>query len=655
MDKSCVAQAAYIEDYDEDDETTLPGTKQAASAIERSKSDLIVTKAIRDEFSDSGYSSHTAATLGSAESSLESKTGSNLPKASNNAAASKRKQTAADNKKPLSRRQSPDKPTLQRTQSRSHKEAVAQKAQNVAQARRSAAPLQPSIQPAGNTKARPKASVSIPPQAVRHAPPQGYQDVPILQPAQPRPRPPVSQAYRGRPMSFHGVIPETAYMQQPIYIQPSPSPRYSVAPTFPPPSYPPPQASYFPVAQPIPQPIPQPPEFYGPPPSPYEIQPRPRIQRWTSAQPPARPLSMSYPTSPPIIEYGHEPIYTTIAPKPRPPSRQPSHHEDLFPTLEEHDDDDYRRMPPPPPPPKPTMPSRPTIKKSATTSDARPAIHHRNGHESTAAQVGNRSPTKRTFKEHERMRPSLTKSTKTSGEKLHNTQDVERSMRRMSVESSAAKNRRRASVYGHESLADLEESVEGYIGSKGTGIPKSSIPIETLVKRKKTHTSSKSSETSSRKSDKSGKSKPSSRSGSDIKSRRQSSEAKSHGGDNDGLAMRFNASQGVNVEFRGNAAEGRKINLRQSRDGEGDMELNISARGRNAVPARPPARAKSTRRYSYVEGQGTKELERTRTSSRAPVPREKIEEDEPRREPVTIRERIITRIRRPSKGAYSVM
>lgn len=253
------------------------------------------------------------------------------------------------------------------------------------------------------------------------------------------------------------------------------------------------------------------------------------------------------------------------------------------------------------------------------------------------------------------MRPSLTNSAKTSAERVPSTQNTERGMRRMSIESSAGKARRRASVYGHESLADLEESVEGYIGSKGTGIPKANTPIETLVARKKTHTSSKSSETSSRKSAKSVKSKRSSRSGSDIKSRRPSSDVKSRGTDNDGLAMRFNASQGVNVEFKGNAAEGRKINLRQSKDGEGDMELNISARGRDAVPARPPARAKSTRRYSYIDGQGTRELERVRTTSRAPAPREVIQKDEPKREPMTIRERITTRIRRPSKSGYSVM
>lgn len=236
---------------------------------------------------------------------------------------------------------------------------------------------------------------------------------------------------------------------------------------------------------------------------------------------------------------------------------------------------------------------------------------------------------------------------------MPSTQTTERGMRRMSVDSSAAKNRRRASVYGHESLADLEESVEGYIGSKGTGVPQNNTPIEALVKTK-THISSKSSETSSRKSDKSRKSKRSSKSGSDIKSRRPSSDVKSRGTDNDGLAMRFNASQGVNVEFKGNAAEGRKINFRQSKDGEGDMELNISARGRDAVPTRPPARAKSTRRYSYVDGEGTKELERVRTTSRAPAPKEVIE-DAPRREPMTIRERITTRIRRPSKSGYSVM
>ena len=220
----------------------------------------------------------------------------------------------------------------------------------------------------------------------------------------------------------------------------------------------------------------------------------------------------------------------------------------------------------------------------------------------------------------------------------------------MSIDSDSSKNRRRASVYGHESLADLEESVEGYIGAQGAG-PKNNIPIESLVRTKKTHSNSKSSHTSSRKSDKSGKSKRSSKSGSDIKSRRPGSDVKTRK-ESDALAMRFNASQGVNVEFKGNSAEGRKINLRQSRDGDGEMELNISARGRDSANSRPAVRAKSTRRYSHVDGEGTKELERTRTTSRPPAPKEVPKRAEPKYEPRTIRERITTRIRRSSRSVY---
>ncbi len=192
---------------------------------------------------------------------------------------------------------------------------------------------------------------------------------------------------------------------------------------------------------------------------------------------------------------------------------------------------------------------------------------------------------------------------------------VERDMGRMNIESNTAKHKRRASVYGHESFHDLEHSVETYqAAAKGTPTPFNPIPIESLVRKKKP-----SSDTSSRHS---GKSKTS-REGSDVKSRRPSSEIKPRG-ENDGLAMRFNASQGINLDLKG-GIEGRTISLRQSKDGvEGDIDLNIGSRGR-AIGSRPPiaGREKSRRRYSYVDGRGggVTEVERQKVSeSGRPLP-----------------------------------
>ena len=91
-----------------------------------------------------------------------------------------------------------------------------------------------------------------------------------------------------------------------------------------------------------------------------------------------------------------------------------------------------------------------------------------------------------------------------------------------------------------------------------------------------------------------------------MRSRRPSSEVKPH---NDKFALRFNASQDINFDLK-SGIEGRTISVRPSKDGDGDMELSIGARGRAAGvvhgSSRPPVtgREKSRRRYSYIEGQG---------------------------------------------------
>lgn len=201
---------------------------------------------------------------------------------------------------------------------------------------------------------------------------------------------------------------------------------------------------------------------------------------------------------------------------------------------------------------------------------------------------------------------------------------VERGMSRVDMVSDAAKRTRRASVYGHESINELENEVEAYQKAKGNGRTSSHIPISPpLLLRKKTHTSSKSSETSSRKSGKSGKSRTSktSRDGSDLKSRRPS--------ENDKFSMRFDASHGVNVDLKG-GMEGRTISVRQNKD-EGEMEFSIGSRGRTTVGAGRESQDKSRKRYTYREGQSETAIERTRSVSRAvtKIREKEEEEDEP--------------------------
>lgn len=319
------------------------------------------------------------------------------------------------------------------------------------------------------------------------------------------------------------------------------------------------------------------------------------------------------------------------------------------------------------------------VRHAHTTFDAHPPLQkHRSGYDgSTKQPVANRSPVKQqTFTDHERSERPVVKSTKRSDETIPSVRSIERDMSRMNIEDPNVKQKRRASVYGHESLHELEGSVEAYQASKGTIPITKTNPIDSLVRQKKT-----SSDTSSRQSGKSSKSKTS-REGSDIKSCRPSSDVKPRTNDNDKVALRFNASQDINFNMKG-GIEGRTISVRPSKDGDGgDMELSIGSRGRTTVGSRPPiaGREKSRRRYSYIEGQGgVTEVERPRTSaSRAPTRgsrgyeyitdqgvmqlervrtggsvAESVREE---REPRIVRERIITteRSRRSSRSGFRV-
>ena len=117
--------------------------------------------------------------------------------------------------------------------------------------------------------------------------------------------------------------------------------------------------------------------------------------------------------------------------------------------------------------------------------------------------------------------------------------------------------------------------------------------------------------------------------------------------ENDRFALRFNP-EGINVKMQG-GIEGRAINLRKSKDGDGDMELSIESRAgiessrERTVGSRPAIREKSRKRYSYIEGPNrVKELDNARMNSR---------EEEGSR---ILGERIITtmRSRRSSRYGY---
>ena len=260
------------------------------------------------------------------------------------------------------------------------------------------------------------------------------------------------------------------------------------------------------------------------------------------------------------------------------------------------------------------------------------------------AHVGHESHDKQDYSLHERVRRP---SRNPSDELAPTTSGIERRMARTNLGSDAAKHRRRASVYGHETLNELTHEVEdelayeveAYQASKGNGRTSNHIPPmpPPSLMRKKTLTSSKSSETSSRKSAKSGKSRTSktSKEGSDLRSRRPS--------ENDKLSMRFDASQGVNVDLK-SGMEGRMISVRQTKE-EGELEFSIGSRGRTATGAARESREKSRKRSAYRNGQGETQIERTRTISRPQMKIRGTEDEEDETERRIIRERITTRTR----------
>ena len=226
-----------------------------------------------------------------------------------------------------------------------------------------------------------------------------------------------------------------------------------------------------------------------------------------------------------------------------------------------------------------------------------------------------RSPRKYDEEGHERSRrPSLASrpSNTSSNDRYQAVDKLENHFARMSVEgsSAAAKQRRRMTYYGGHPSRDLEREreVEAYQAQRTGNFDSTSIPLTAdslkLVRRK---TQTSNSDAGSRAS---GEGRGS-RGSSDVKprsatGRRGSSEAKTRN-ETDGFTMRFDPSHSVNVDLKG-GAKGQTISLRQSREGDGNIELSIGAK--------PEAREKSRRRQSYVDGAGVKELEFVRSASR---------------------------------------
>jgi len=614
--------AAYCEEYNEDAHTTIPETRQSANvAAKRSKPDVAkirLPEAARDEFSDSGYSSRTAATLGSGDSLLASKTDAVLLDPGMDVVEGNKPRNI-----PQQQAQSPPqnhrKPTLRRTESKARGGPRPQKEfdsqERVAAVHQSAKSLGKGH--FGSTQAvkqalQPPLESSAKPMSTQLPSPSSTHQIPIQQPAQVRPRATTSQSYRtGRPMSYHaGVAPQISYMP-PLYIPPV---AYSI-PAPPQPAHPSQTASYF-----VPQQSPLHPQPYSYPPSPYEPQPRLPTRQWTSEQPQPYRHSLVYSPAP-VLNYTQPPIYSQ-----RTIPTQHATHSVSAPAVDQSSprerrpsrDEDYSKMPPPPVPKKsalePHQQQRPNIRHATTTSAT---LHRRTGLSKDYRDhpKGPPSPQKEkpSVREPSR-RPPVSKrpSGASSNNSASSTHAIERDIACLSIDNErAAKQKRRMSYHGHESHRDLERSVEAYQASTGTAmVPMTADSLN--INRKKTTNSNTSSRISG-----SGRG---SREGSDVKPR---SSVDRRGGsdintrnDNDGLTMRFNASHGVNLDLKGGSVEGRTISLRQSRDGgDGEMEFSIGAKS-SKTSSRTDLREKGRKRYSLFGGGSIRELEPASSAGR---------------------------------------
>ncbi|MCJ1374190.1 OTU domain containing [Loxospora ochrophaea] len=643
--------AASCEDYNEDTNTTVPESKKTANTgAKRSKpaEELKAAATSKDEASDSGYSSHTVATVGSGGSSHDTTATSNSLKSTEGAVVAKKTPMEKISENLPNNRQ---EPPVQKASSKTPKPARRRLSTGQHQSNQHAGPPSPQ-------SSRP------PPKPQAQAKPQ-----PPPQTAQPRPRVTKSQSYQaGRPASFHaGSAPEPMYMH-PILIERHPPPAPN-APSFSMPSYSIPvsyQPSHLLPAQ-------QRQIYYQYPPSPFDTQPPPQPQQWApeSFQMQSRRSSM-YVSHPPIISQP-QPQYPSIAPPAQqpfpqqsfpqqhipqqhipqqhlpqqpifqqpilqqPPLRRSSVHYVERPRQEYHryeKDEDYYLQhqkssgATQPKPEKQAKPERPVLPHAATTSFARPTVVHRSG-ERVAQEVRQRSPQKNPIKESQPQprrpplapRPSTTTAT--------NKNNAPATIRVETRPTNTKQNRRSLSYTTRKDGDELARQIENYQeeqkAKEAIETTQSTPPLTDGSLRQVVRTKPKTARSSESGSRASG-----SKEGSDVRrkassrtstEKRGGSDIKSRKDHDDGFTVSFNANQGVNVDLLGASVEGRTISLRQNREVEGEMTMSVSgkeSRGRDH---------KSKSRYSLFGGFGRKrgsevaknlkEIEYSRSKSRA--------------------------------------
>lgn len=396
-----VPSAAYFEDYDEDAHAVLPETRQVANvAAKRSKSDLRSPEFGFDLGSDSGYSSRTAATVNSGQS---------LPSGRPSPHTLTLDTTPNSRPVELARvREGRKDKGKQREDKRTPAEMM-----NV-ETMRGVTGMGPSPRSPTKSKRRESMSMQHPPEGYWPSV-HGYHGIPsyhVSTPIDPRPmdfpfypyhppsvhdvppvsprstrhpypyepaihvphssqrRPSRSSSYHtdGRPLGFHGMMPEAMYNQYPMspFEQGPPPvfPAYANVPSFVPPQVPHQQ-------------------YYADPHSPYHtVFEQPRASSKSRPRDKSRRSSMYGPPvveqPPPTPTYEEEPVLERRASREHRPRR---------PSQAFERDEDYYRMPPPPPrAPRPKTKSTPQVihhkrpdltHKPATTGSVPPPVNRR--------------------------------------------------------------------------------------------------------------------------------------------------------------------------------------------------------------------------------------------------------------------------------------
>ncbi|OCK85590.1 hypothetical protein K432DRAFT_18831 [Lepidopterella palustris CBS 459.81] len=480
--------AATVEDYDSDDsevvtigrrQVNVPG--QANVAAKRSHpSDLGNEKPVEvvgpDAASDSGYSSHTAATMSSADSAQSQKSGS--PPVNNADAApapslSRRRPTLVDTRKSSSQN-SPRKP-LGRTGSsarraREGREEAECTVQNCeckqSQQSRSRRPqpspldsaLDISYPPFDQRSQRSDPSSQNPPQSPISArrPTPYSQNSTIIQPATTTTRRRSLSTSKTRPISYHaGVTPDAGYW---VPGMPYPTP----AERGPPSSM---SAHYMQPMQPFPMMGATPPNNYYPQGHPLQTSPpydapRPALQPRTSSQYSTRRPTYNY--GPPVISYEPQPFQSSsnISTRDRPSARYDSKNTSpsAFDTSSSEDEfdseEDADRALMPPPKPKAAPQRRPSLRSSNTPNSYNNRLtqsqtlpERDRDRDARSSRPGTTNPSRSSSVR----RPSLSSSGRAKATSYSNSSGSAK----VTVET--ASSRRRQSYMGHERTYELEE------------------------------------------------------------------------------------------------------------------------------------------------------------------------------------------------------